>query len=307
MSATLAQLRHFIALAESGSFTHGADRTRRSQAAFSRSIAVLEATLGGDLVERSGQRNQLTLLGRIVLTHAREVVAQADELHQVARHHVSGHAGQVRLGLGPTPAALLSQALLIFAAQYPAGMRVRITRGPLASQLLALRNREVDALVTDLRSIPQADSDLLVKEVAEMQLCVLCRHDHPLTQNRQANLQELLKYPIATTAIPDVFAQQLVTHFGLQVHPDFSVALESEDLPELLQAACRSNAVYVGVLAPAQSLLKQGKLVRLPFSSQGLTSRITWVQRKERVPNGVLDEVHALVCSEVVAQALLFN
>ena len=33
MTATIAQLRHFIALAESGSFTRGADSTRRSQAA----------------------------------------------------------------------------------------------------------------------------------------------------------------------------------------------------------------------------------------------------------------------------------
>jgi DNA-binding transcriptional LysR family regulator len=307
MSATLAQLRHFIALAESKSFTQAADRTRRSQAAFSRSIAVLEATLGGELVERSGQRNQLTVLGRIVLAHAMEVVAQADELQQVARHQVSGHAGQIRIGLGPAPAALLSQPLMIFAAQYPAGMRVRITRGPRTSQLLALRNREVDALVIDLRSIPQADSDLVVKKVAEMPLGVLCRHGHPLTQNPKFDLHELLKYPIATTAISEVLARELVEHFGQVVHPDFSVALESEDLHELLRAACDSNAVYVGVLAPAQSLLKQQKLVRLPFSSQGLTSHIAWVQRKERVPNRVLDEVQALVVSELAAQANLFQ
>ncbi|MFM7331010.1 MAG: LysR family transcriptional regulator [Brachymonas sp.] len=307
MAATLAQLRHFIALAESGSFTHAADRARRSQAAFSRSIAVLETTLGGELVERAGQRNQLTMLGRMVLAHAREVVAQADELQQVALHHVSGYAGQVRLGLGPTPSALLSQPLLIFAAQYPTGMRVRITRGPRPSQLLALRNRDIDALVIDLRFIPQADSDLVVKKVVDMPLGVLCRRDHPLTRNSQADLPELLKYPIATTAVADLFARQLVEHFGQAAHPDFSVALESEDLPELLQAACLSDAVYVGVLAPAQSLLEQQKLVRLPFSSQGLTSHIAWVQRKERISNPVLDEVQALVISELTSQSNLFQ
>ena len=53
MSTTIAQLRHFIALADSGSFTRAADSTRRSQAAFSRSIAMLEAHLGAALVERS--------------------------------------------------------------------------------------------------------------------------------------------------------------------------------------------------------------------------------------------------------------
>lgn len=307
MNATIAQLRHFVALAESGSFTRGADRTRRSQAAFSRSISVLEATLGGQLVERVGRGNTLTLLGRMVLTHARQVVAQVDELHQVALHHVSGHAGQIRIGLGPTPAALLSQPLLHFACTYPAGMRIKITRGSMEQQLLALRNRQVDALVTDLRSIPHADSDLLVKEIAEMPLGAVSRPGHPLTQKTPANLLDLLTYPVASTAMTDQFTRQLVARFGLNVHPDISVSLESEDIPELLQAVCRSNAVYVGVLAPARSLLQQNQLVVLPIPSAGLTSRLAWVQRKEQAPKPALDEIRTLVCAELAKQENFFK
>lgn len=299
MNATIAQLRHFIALAESGSFTRGADRTQRSQAAFSRSISVLEASLGGKLVERVGHSNRLTLMGRMVLAHAHQVVAQVDELHQVVRHHISGHAGQIRIGLGPTPAALLSAPLLLFAARYPVGMRIRITRGPREQQLLDLRNRKIDALVTDLRSIPHADSDLFLKEAASMPLAVLCRPGHPLTHKKSTDLHDLLAYPIASTAITDTFARQLVERFGPAVHPDVSVSLESEDLPELLQAVCHSDAVYVGVLAPARTWVMQNKLLVLPFSSEGLTSRIAWVQRKEQAPNPVLDEIRALVCTEL--------
>lgn len=307
MNATIAQLRHFVALAESGSFTRGADRSRRSQAAFSRSISVLEATLGGELVERVGRGNTLTLLGRMVLTHARQVVAQVDELHQVALHHVSGHAGQIRIGLGPTPAALLSQPLLHFACTYPAGMRIGITRGSMEQQLLALRNRQVDALVTDLRSIPHANSDLLVEEIAEMPLGAVSRPEHPLTRKTPANLLDLLTYPVASTAMTDQFTKQLVARFGLNVHPDISVSLESEDIPELLQAVCRSNAVYVGVLAPARSLLQQNQLVVLPFPSAGLTSRIAWVQRKEQAPKPALDEIRTLVCAELAKQENFFK
>ncbi len=307
MNATIAQLRHFIALAESGSFTRAADHTRRSQAAFSRSISVLEATLGGELVERVGRGNKLTLMGRMVLAHARQVVAQVDELHQVALHHVSGHAGHIRIGLGPTPAALLSQPLLHFACNYPGGMRIRITRGPREQQLLALRNRQVDALVTDLRSIPHADTDLLVKEAAEMPLGVVCRSGHPLTQKAQPTLLDLLTYPIASTAMTDMFTKELVAHFGLNVHPDISVSIESEDVPELLQAVCRSNTVYVGVLAPARTLIQQDQLVVLPFASGGLTSRIAWVQRQVRAPNPALDEIQTLVCAELAIQQNLFR
>lgn len=306
MNATIAQLRHFIALAESGSFTRGADRTLRSQAAFSRSISVLETTLGGKLVERVGHSNKLTAMGAMVLAHARQVVAQVDELHQVARHHISGYAGQIRLGLGPTPAALLSQPLLRFASTYPAGMRLRITRGPRAQMLQALRERQVDALVTDMRSIPRADSDLLVQLVAEMPLGVMCRPGHPLAlEAKQAQMQlpDFLQYPIASTAMTDVFARQLVEHFGPAVHPELSVSLESEDVPEILQAICHSDALYIGVLAPARRLVEQGMLAVLPFPAQGLRSRLAWVQRQEPAPNPALDEVRSLVFTELASHA----
>ncbi len=305
MNATIAQLRHFIALAESGSFTRGADSTRRSQAAFSRSIAVLEENLGVALVERVGHRNALTLIGRTVLEHARQVVAQADELHQVVRHHVSGHAGQIRIGLGATPGALLTQPLLQFASTYPAGMKIRTTRGPLEQQLLALRNRQVDAVVIDLRSVPHAHSDLLVEKVGELPTGVLCRSGHPLTQQDPLAFADLQRFPVACTGMSDVLARQLVQRYGPAAHPEVLITLESEDVKDLLQTVCDSDTVYLGILAPAHPLRLQQRLVALPIDATGLESHIAWVQRAGRAPNPVLDEIHALVRTELAQQARL--
>lgn len=295
MTATVAQLRHFIALAESGSFTRGADSTRRSQAAFSRSIAELEAKLGVALIERVGHRNTLTPTGRTVLEHARQVVAQMDELHQVVQHQVSGDAGQVRLGLGPTPAALLARPLLDFACHYPGGMKLRLARATQDQHLQALRERQLDALVMDLRSVPHASGDLVVRKLVELPTGLLCRAGHPLATRTALTLADLQPWRMAGTGASPSVTRQAMERFGAMAHPDSFISLVSDDVGELLHLCCASDTVYIGTLAPAQALLANGTLVQLPLALAGLETHLAWVQRATRAPNPVLDTIQAWV------------
>jgi DNA-binding transcriptional LysR family regulator len=299
MTASIAQLRNFLALADSGSFTRAADQNRRSQAAFSRSISVLENNLGVSLVDRVGHRNALTPIGRTVLAHARQVVAQTDELLQVVQHHASGNAGHVRIGLSPTPSALLTRPLLRFAAQHAGGMRITVSQGPLEQQVNALRERRLDALVMDLRSVQHSSVDLQVEKVGEFTTGLLCRKGHPLTQKDTLRLEDLLHYPIASTEVSDTVAHKLVERFGPQAHPASLISLRCEDIASLLEVVSNSDAVYAGMVASAQHLLLRKVLVQLPFATQGLESQVAWVQRTNKAPNPVLDEVHALVLAEL--------
>ncbi|WP_428001751.1 LysR family transcriptional regulator [Acidovorax sp.] len=295
MSTTIAQLRHFIALADSGSFTRAADSTRRSQAAFSRSIAMLEAHLGAALVERSGHRNALTPIGRTVLEHARQVVAQADELHQVVRHHVSGEAGSVRLGMSATPHALLGSRLLHMAAGQAGHMRLQLSGGPQAQQIQALRDRALDALVMDLRSLPGAHADLEVHTLAELPTGALVRPCHPLAQRHPVRFADLTEFAVACTGMSAAMGRLLVQRLGLQAHPDTLITLGSESVADLLDVVSHTDAVYLGIVAPAAPLLAQGRLVALDIPTQGLQSHIAWVQRVARAPNPVLDGIRGQV------------
>lgn len=299
MNASIAQLRNFLALADSGSFTRAADQNRRSQAAFSRSIAVLESNLGVTLVDRVGHRNALTPIGRTVLAHARQVVAQTDELLQVVQHHASGNAGHVRIGLSPTPNALLTRPLLRFAAQHAGGMRITVSLGPMEQQVSALRERRLDALVVDLRSVPHDSGDLQVEKVGEFAIGLMCRNGHPLTRKQTVNMEDVLQYPIASTEVSDSLAHKLVDRFGPQAHPASFVSLRCEDVASLLEVVSQSDAVYAGMLASARELLACDALVQLPFPTTGLDSQVAWVQRTQRAPNPVLDEVYALVLAEL--------
>ncbi|MGQ0711344.1 MAG: LysR family transcriptional regulator [Rhodoferax sp.] len=295
MPFTLAQLRHFIALADSGSFTRGAGHTRRSQAAFSRSIAMLEAGLGAMLVERVGHRNHLTPTGRLVLEHAQQVVAQADELRQVVRHHLSGDAGQVRIALNPSPRVLLGGPLLAWAGHYPGGMKLTLSSGAQEAQLAALRDRRVDAVVTDWNALPAALGDLSAQLLCELPTALLARPGHALAQRRQLSLADFEGVRLASTGVSDAVARELVRQFGPQAHPDALFALCSDDVAALLETARGTDTVYVGILAPALQDLRQGTLVRLPLDTGALASRLAWVQRKGAAPNPVLQAVYGFV------------
>src|SRR3569623_1754689 len=100
---TLVQLRHLIALVESGSFSRAAESLFLTQPALSRSIRALEDEMGQPLFDRIGRRTELTPFGRDVLERARHIVFEADELAASGL----GKAGSLRIGMGSGPGALL--------------------------------------------------------------------------------------------------------------------------------------------------------------------------------------------------------
>jgi hypothetical protein len=66
-------LEHLLALADTGSFSRAAEKLFITQSALSRSIQSLEDDLGGKVLDRIGKRNELTPLGRDVVTRARHI------------------------------------------------------------------------------------------------------------------------------------------------------------------------------------------------------------------------------------------
>src|SRR5690606_32286607 len=87
---TLDQLRVFLCVVETGSFSRAARRLRRVQSAVSYSIANLERLLSVELFDRSGRVPVLTEAGRALLPDARAVCERMDRLHARARAITEG-------------------------------------------------------------------------------------------------------------------------------------------------------------------------------------------------------------------------
>lgn len=253
---TLVQLRHFISLAQSGSFTRSAEALFLTQPALSRSIRALEDELGQPLFDRVGRRSVLTSFGAEVLQRARSLVFEADELAGSGRQMREGHAGSVRIGMGSGPGALLMTPLLMTMAKLHPAMHVEIARGDIDTLTHRLRERELDALVVDARSLLPA-TDLRVASVMEMRGAFMVRKGHALTRWKgPLRFDALRQFPLASTPLSDEVARTLVERYGPAAHPSECVTLRCEELPSLVEVVRHSDAVLIAIRAAAPGLVE---------------------------------------------------
>lgn len=287
---TLVQLRHLISLAKSGSFTRSAEALFLTQPALSRSIRALEEELGQPLFDRVGRRSVLTPFGEQALQRAQQLVFDADELGSSGRQMSAGRAGTVRIGLGSGPGAMLMTPLLKTMATLHTEVHVEIARGHTDVLTRRLRERELDMLVVDARSLPPA-TDLRVANLVEMRGAFMVRPDHPLTRWKGTlRFDTLRQYPIASTPLSDEVARILVERYGPAAHPGECVSLRCEEISSLVEVARHSDAVLIAIRAAAPDL---SELVLKP--AMNATARFGIVTLARRAEPPALPIVRKLV------------
>jgi DNA-binding transcriptional LysR family regulator len=294
---TLVQLRHLIALADTGSFSRAAERVNLTQPALSRSIQSLEEELGAALFDRIGRRAELTPMGREILDRARLLVLDAQDLQERARATAKGRTGRLRVGMGSGPAALLATPLLLQVAATRPQWRVEVARG--ATELLAqrLRARTLDALVVDLRSLPVAD-DLHVELAREMRGAFMVRPGHPLARRRVLHFEDVRAYPLAGIPLSAEVASALVALYGSAAHPDQALSVRGEDIASLVEVAQRSDAVLLSIRAAAPGLLE------LPLDPpMTVSARLGLVTLARRTPPASLEVLRELAARLMVEPA----
>ncbi len=108
----LRQLRYFVAIADSGSFTKAAERVYVAQSALSHQLAQLEDELGAALFERSRRGVELTEVGQRFFPHAVAILRQADEALASARSSGQEPEGKVVFGIPHSASNALALPLL---------------------------------------------------------------------------------------------------------------------------------------------------------------------------------------------------
>ena len=97
MRFDLTDLRLFRHIAETGSITHGAERSHLALASASARIRGMEAMLDVPLLQRGRRGVRLTAAGRSLLDHARIVLQQVDAMRGDLSAYSRGLKGSVRV------------------------------------------------------------------------------------------------------------------------------------------------------------------------------------------------------------------
>ena len=188
MNITLAQMRSFLALAESLSFSRAADRLGVTQPTLSAAIRNMEESIGGKLFDRDTRKVALTALGIDCKRLATQLLEEADRVESQLRNHVLGRRGAVRVA---APAnlfpGLLAPGLVAFRAAHPE-VRLEFSDVTTDEAVRRLHLHQAD-LVIGLRM--DSDPDLRARPLSHVPYVGILPESHPLASRRTIRWQDI--------------------------------------------------------------------------------------------------------------------
>ncbi|MET0314269.1 MAG: hydrogen peroxide-inducible genes activator, partial [Hansschlegelia sp.] len=188
MNISVRQLRYFVALAETASFSVAARRVGVTQSTLSGSIQEMEAALGARLAERSGRRFELTAAGALLATRAAEILAEIEDLPGLLVQAERPLTSRLRLGVIPSVAPfLLPRALPSMRRSYPE-LRIAVREGLSRSLMADIRTGLLDAAII---ALPFTATEFEVEPFWEDRFFVGVSARHRLADRRTLAAEEL--------------------------------------------------------------------------------------------------------------------
>ena len=224
----IAELKAFIAVQETGSFSAAAKSIHLSQPAISKRIAQLETGLGQNLFDRIGHQVHLTEAGLRLLPHARNILNTIqDSLHELGQlqDQPSGIlkvATSYHVGLHHLPDRL--KTYYNDYAEVELDLRFMDSEDALA----AVVKGEIEMAIITLPSI--LPERLVATPLWKDPMQIVCAKDHPLTHS--TDMHDLESYP---AILPDnnTMTRQLVETELSKHELDINVRLSSNHLESI--------------------------------------------------------------------------
>jgi LysR family transcriptional regulator, carnitine catabolism transcriptional activator len=174
MDINFRQLRAFILIAETSSFTRTSEKLHVSQPALSYIIRKLEETIGLQLLARNTRSVELTPAGEHFLPQAQAMLRDMENAVRDARETLNLNRGSIRLAALPTAAAsFLPEIIAAFMREYP-GVQVSLRDGRAGEVSHWVQSGEVDIGIT---SRPEDLSGLEFDALMDDNLVLLVRRD----------------------------------------------------------------------------------------------------------------------------------
>lgn len=194
----LQQLRYLNEIVRQGlNISVAADALYTSQPGVSKQIRLLEEELGIEIFVRNGKRIvAITEPGKAVLSIARRMLHEAENLKQAAEDFQSQDSGRLTIATTHTQARYaLPQTVKQFIKRYP-GVQLGLHQGSptqIAEQVLG---GEADLGIAT-ESLALYD-ELVTLPCYEWNHCVITPLHHPLLQEKKLTLAKIAQYPIIT-------------------------------------------------------------------------------------------------------------
>jgi DNA-binding transcriptional LysR family regulator len=257
----LRQLRCLVAIVEEGTFTDAAIALGVSQAAVSRTLASLERALGVRVLRRTSREVTPTPTGSRVVSHARRVLGEVDDL---VREATSGH---VRLRIGYAWSAL-GRHTLDFQRRWGAAhpeteLRLLRVNSPTAGLAEGACDLSVVRRPLDERRFDSAIVGL------ERRMCAMAADD-PLARRRSVRLAELSGRTLLVDRRTGTTTAEL---WPPDARPMFE---DSHDVDDWLTSLATGRVIGVTPESTAHQYRRPGVVYRPVRDAEPIAVRLAW-------------------------------
>ena len=273
MDVTLRQLRAFVAVYRSGSFTRAAEDLHVTQPALSSMIKKMELQLGIDLFIRSQRETVPTPAARELLPRVEKILSDLDTTLSALTNPVGG---QVTVASIPSVSALVLPPMIAEFEAKHARVRIVVRDAMTESQRMIdlLKAGEFDCA---LGVAPPKEDNLQFSPILQDRMAAVVPRGHPLAKRSRLSWAQIATQPLITTTDRSnvrMLVDQAFASNGLSVKPKAEVSLVSTVLG-MVEAG-----LGVGLLPDAALLMsKSRRIVGVPLVEPVISREIGFVHR----------------------------
>lgn len=188
------QLRYFIAVADTLSFSRAAESVYLSQSALSRQIMDLEREVGLPLLRRSTRQVELTDAGRALQKSAKELISRWEKMLPEVRNQVSEEQQALALTIGVDARALADPArrkrfltaLYEMRRSYP-GLRMLLRNQDYQELMKGLSDQSLDCVLVCDREL-EKKADIMQETYAQEDMVLVFRSANSHTDGEHADI-----------------------------------------------------------------------------------------------------------------------
>jgi len=288
MNIDLRQCRHVLALDQHRSFARAADALGLTQPALSRSLQMLEKSIGARLFDRDRTRVEPTPVGERLIERARLLVNQARDIEQDLQQMLGLEVGLLRIGAGPYPADLsVGTAVGRLVRRHPSLM-VDLSVADWSELIRRVVSSELELAIADT-GVAKQDDRLVAESLSRHQLSFFCRAGHPLAGRAALSVEELRKHPLVGTSLPPQMAALAAKNkMGMRANLPSGITapeIRVDTFALARRIVMESDAVGGAVSSQIQDSVARGELVMLPLELPWLKTNYGIIRLANRTPS----------------------
>ncbi|MCB1705357.1 MAG: LysR family transcriptional regulator [Halioglobus sp.] len=267
-------LKAFLLVAETGSFSLAAQKLHLTQPAVSKRVAQLEEQLNVTLFDRIGRTINTTEAGEALLPHARAVQAELQAAEQSVRDLTGEVRGRLRLATSHHIGLHRLPPVLSFFSRSYAHVHLDIDfMDSEQAYELTLRGEAELAVVT---LAPTPVSNIVTHAIWADPLDFMVQREHELARQQKMDLRELSKYPAILPGL-NTYTGQIVKNLFDRRNLPMQVAIATNYLETIRMMA----SVGLGWTVLPRSML-DASLVTLPIRDAQLQRSLGVVHHESR-------------------------